>query len=180
MADIRAETIYMASALVCAVTGACFDYRSQRIPNWLTASSTVAAVLLHGLLGGWREMGVAVLAGLAAGGAFLLFYVVGGMGGGDVKLIAAVGACAGLSHLAAILITTALAGGAIAMLLAVATGRLPQTLANVFKLLAHHGTSGLQPHPDLNLANAQSPRLPYGVAIATGTVMAASAVWLGY
>lgn len=179
MSDTSAETVYLGAALACAFGGACFDYRSRRIPNWLTASSTLLGLALHALLGGWRGISTAMLAGLAAGMAFLLFYVAGGMGGGDVKLITAVGACAGLSHVAAILIATAIAGGIFAVALALVAGRLRQTLSNVVKLVSHHGSAGLQPHPDLNLGNSRALRLPYGIAIGAGTAMTLLGVWLG-
>ena len=55
---------------------------------------------------------------LSPAAAFLFFYLAGGMGGGDVKLITAVSCCAGLSHVTAILIATALAGGIFALALA--------------------------------------------------------------
>jgi prepilin peptidase CpaA len=179
MADTTAETIYLTAAVICAVGGACSDYRSRRIPNWLTASSTLFALILHALLGGWRSMGTAMLAGLAAGMAFLLFYLAGGMGGGDVKLMTAVAVCAGLSHVAAILIATALIGGIFALVLALAAGRLRQTVSNVVKLLSHHGTAGLRPHPDLNLGNTRALRLPYGIAIGAGTAITLFSVLLG-
>jgi len=171
VADINAETVYLGAAAACAFSGAICDYRSRRIPNWLTGSSILLGLALHLVLGGWRSLASALLAGLAAGGAFLLFYLAGGMGGGDVKLITAVGSCAGLSHVAAILIATAIAGGIFAIALALVAGRLKQTLSNVAKLLSHHGSVGLQPHPDLNVQNSRSLRLPYGMAIGAGTAM---------
>jgi prepilin peptidase CpaA len=165
--------------VVCAFSGAFCDYRSRRIPNWLTASSILLGLGLHLLFGGWRSLASATLAGLAAGGAFLLFYLAGGMGGGDVKLMTAVGACAGVSHVAAILIATALVGGVFALALALVAGRLRQTVLNVMKLLSHHGSAGLQPHPDLNLRNSHALRLPYGIAIGAGAVMTLIGALLG-
>jgi len=171
VADITTETVYLGAAVVCAFGGAICDYRSRRIPNWLTGSSIGLGLMLHLVLDGWRSLASAMLAGLAAGGVFLVFYLAGGMGGGDVKLITAVGSCAGLSHVAAILIATAIAGGIFAVVLALAAGRLKQTLANVAKLLSHHGSAGLHPHPDLNVQNSRTLRLPYGMAIGAGTAM---------
>lgn len=179
MADTSAETIYLGAAVICAVGGAICDYRSRRIPNWLTTPSTLLGLVLHAFLGGWRGMSTAMLAGLAAGMAFLLFYLAGGMGGGDVKLMTAVGTCAGLSHVAGILITTALVGGLFAVVLALVAGRLRQTLSNVVLLLLHHGSAGLQPHPDLNLENSRALRLPYGISIGAGTAITLFGVLLG-
>lgn len=179
MTDTTAETVYLGAAVVCAFSGAFCDYRSRRIPNRLTASSFLLGLVLHLLFGGWRSMASATLAGLAAGGAFLLFYLAGGMGGGDVKLMAAVGACAGVSHVAGILIATAIAGGVFAVALALVAGRLRHTLLNVVKLLSYHGSAGLRPHPDLNLQNSHALRLPYGIAIGAGTAMTLFSALLG-
>lgn len=180
MADLDAETIYLAGALACAVAGAGFDIRSRRIPNQLTTVSAAAAVLLHGVLGGWRGGAASLLALVLCGATFLVFYLAGGMGGGDVKLIAAVGAFAGPSHVGWILIATALAGGVIALLVALVTGRLRTTLLNVLSLLRHHGRHGLQPHAELNLGNRNTVRLPYAIAIAAGVAVTLSAFRLGY
>lgn len=179
MADINAETVYLGAAVVCALSGAICDYRSHKIPNWLTGSSVLLGLVLHLVLGGWRSLTDAMLAGLAGGGTFLLFYLAGGMGGGDVKLMTAVGSCAGLSHVAAILIATAIAGGTFALALALVAGQLKQTVSNVAKLLAHHGSVGLQPHPDLNVQNSRALRLPYGIAIGAGTAMTMFGALLG-
>jgi prepilin peptidase CpaA len=113
-------------------------------------------------------MGMAAVAGVAGGAVFLLFFVVGGMGAGDVKLMAAVSTIAGFGHLVEILIAIALAGGLFAVGLAAARGRLKATLANVGTLIHHHAVAGILPHPELNLHNPKALRLPYGVPIAVG------------
>ncbi len=179
MVDITTDTIYLTAAVSCAVGGAYCDYRSRQIPNSLTATSTLLALVLHALLGGWRGVGTAALAGLAAGSVFLVFYLAGGMGGGDVKLIAAVAACAGPSHVVGILITTALVGGIFATVLALVSGQLRKTLLNVLTLLSHHRSAGLTPHPDLNLENSRALRLPYGIAIGAGTILTLFSVLRG-
>jgi prepilin peptidase CpaA len=101
------------------------------------------------------------------------------MGGGDVKLITAVSCCAGLSHVSGILIATALAGGIFALALALVAGRLKQTFFNLVQLLFHHGSVGLRPHPDLNVQNSRTLRLPYGIAIGAGTAMTLCGALLG-
>jgi len=179
LADINAETVYLGAAVLCAFSGAICDYRFRKIPNWLTGSSILLGLVLHLVLGDWRSLSSAAFAGLAGGGAFLLFYLAGGMGGGDVKLITAVSSCAGLSHVAAILIATAIAGGIFALALAVIAGQLKQTVSNAARLLAHHGSVGLKPHPDLNVQNSRALRLPYGIAIGAGTAMTMFGALLG-
>ena len=179
MSDTTAETVFLGAAMICAACGAYCDYRERRIPNRLTAYSFVLGLALHLALGGWRSLANAALAGVAAGVVFLMFYLAGGMGGGDVKLMAAVGACAGMSHVAALLITTAIAGGAFAVAVALFAGRLRQTLRNVVILLEHHRSAGMRPHPDLNLGSSHAFRLPYGIAIGAGTTMTFIGALLG-
>jgi prepilin peptidase CpaA len=156
-------------SLVCAGVGAFCDIRTRRIPNWLTGPSILAGLILHRVLGGWYSMAMAALAGVLAGGVFLVFYLAGGMGAGDVKLMTAVGCLAGLGFVAEILIATALMGGVFAVILALSRHRLKETLSNIGVLVVHHGTSGLRPHSELNVTNAEKLRLPYGIAIAAGT-----------
>ena len=144
---------------------------SRRIPNAFTLPAIVFGLLVHFALGGWRQLGLATASGLLCGVIFLLFHLAGGMGGGDVKLITAVGCSAGLSLVGPLLILTSLAGGVMAIGLAVYHRRLKQTMLNIYALVVHHGTSGLAPHPDVNLDNAEALRLPYAVAIAAGSAL---------
>jgi prepilin peptidase CpaA len=108
---------------------------------------------------------------LLCGLIFLLFHLAGGMGGGDVKLITAVGCNAGLSLTGPLLILTSLAGGVMAVGLALYHRRLKETVLNMCALAVHHGTAGLAPHPEFNLDNAQTLRLPYALAIAAGSAL---------
>jgi prepilin peptidase CpaA len=80
---------------VVLVTAMCTDLRSSRIPNWLTFPAMGAALVGHAWLGGFPGA-LFSLAGLGAGlGLFLILYVTGSIGAGDVKLMAAVGALVG-------------------------------------------------------------------------------------
>jgi len=162
------EIVYPASASIAALLGAAFDVRSRRIPNFVTAPAFVAGLLLHLGVEGGKGFASSLAAGLLCGAIFLIFYLAGGMGAGDVKLIAAAGALVGLSNTAVLLVCTSLAGGAMGILFALVRGRLRSTLSNVAVLASHHQHLGLTPHPDLNVRNAATLRLPYGLAIAAG------------
>jgi Type IV leader peptidase family len=91
------EFVFPLAALLCAAVSSIYDVRSRRIPNFITLPAISLGLLLHGLLGGWKEFGTAAAAGLICGCIFLLFYLAGGMGAGDVKLITASGCLIGLS-----------------------------------------------------------------------------------
>src|SRR5690349_15418627 len=85
------QLILASVLLVAGVT----DLRSSKIPNWLTLSTMVAGLLGHSLLNGLPGL-LFSAKGLGLGLAmFLLLYIIGGMGAGDVKLLAAVGSFIG-------------------------------------------------------------------------------------
>jgi prepilin peptidase CpaA len=89
------ESAIVVLLTVVLVTAMCTDLRSSRIPNWLTFPAMGFALVGHAWLGGFLGA-LFSLAGLGAGlGLFLILYVSGSIGAGDVKLMAAVGALVG-------------------------------------------------------------------------------------
>lgn len=172
------ECVYLLLASLCASAGAISDARRRRIPNLLTGTSIVLGLLLHLQTGGWRQMGMAAVAGLVGGAIFFVFFVVGAMGAGDVKLMAAISVIAGFGHLAELFMAIAFTGGVFALLLAISHRQLKATLANVASLIRHHAASGVMPHPDLNLDNPYALRIPYGVPIAAGCWIVVLMQWV--
>jgi prepilin peptidase CpaA len=166
------QFVYPVASLVCATLGAAYDVRSRRIPNSVTFPAMLCGLLLHFALGGWRGLGSAFSAGLICGLTFFIFWLVGGMGAGDVKLIAAAGCLTGLPGTASLLLLTSLAGAAMAIGLALWKRRLKDTLCNVGSLLMYHRVAGLEPHPVLNIHNPHTIRLPYALAISAGCALA--------
>ena len=171
MGKLNIEFAYAACSLLCALVGAVYDVVSRRIPNAFTLPAILFGLLLHFGLGGWRQLGSAAAGGLLCGLIFLVFHLAGGMGGGDVKLITAAGCIAGLSLVGPLLILTSLAGGVMAIGVALYHRRLKETMFNMYTLAVHHGTKGLAPHSDFNLENARALRLPYALAIAAGSAL---------
>ena len=169
MTPASTELVYPAAATLCAFVGAGFDLKSRRIPNFVTGPAILLGLLLHASFDGWQGLFTSLASGLLCGVIFLIFYLAGGMGAGDVKLITAAGCLAGLSHAAYLLVLTSLAGGVMALVLAFMRGRLKETLSNVLALTSHHSQAGLTPHPEINVLNTNTLRLPYGVAIAAGS-----------
>ena len=155
---------------MCASLAAAWDLRYGRIPNRLTYTAIVVGLLLRAMLGGWRSCLDGLGAGLIGGGIFFIFFLVRGMGAGDVKLMTAVGVWAGLRQLPAILIASALAGGILALGYMLARKQGWRTLRNLGSLFRFYLTLGLTPHPEINLENPQAIRVPYAVAIAAGTI----------
>jgi prepilin peptidase CpaA len=79
----------------------------------------------------------------------LIFFLAGGMGGGDVKLMTAIGCFAGLSALSLILPSAAICAAVFALALSIRHSRLQEMLRNVGELVLHHARRGVEKHPDL-------------------------------
>ena len=91
------------------------DLARRTVSNWTSIAALAAGLLCQTLAGGWKGLGIAVLGAIAGFAVFLIFYILGGMGGGDVKLMAGFGAVLGVSHVLEAAFWTALAGGVIAL-----------------------------------------------------------------
>ena len=97
------------------------DLRRRRIPNWLTGAGATAGLVCGAAKSGWAGLGMAASGAIAGFLLFLIFYLLGGMGGGDVKLLSAFGALLGPS------------GTIVAGLLAAAAGALLATAILLLK-----------------------------------------------
>jgi prepilin peptidase CpaA len=156
--------------LVVVAVATLSDLQARRIPNWLVVpfllTGLAVSTITQGLAGlGQSVLGLA-LAAVVMGG----FYLLGGLGMGDVKLCAAIGAWVGPSQMMMALVAIALAGGGVALVWALSTGTLTESLDATGDLLRSFGKKGRHLHRELNLKNAQARKFPYAPAIAIGTV----------
>jgi prepilin peptidase CpaA len=78
-----------------------------------------------------------------------------------------------------VLLATAIAGGVLAVGYMIRHRRVVQTFRNIGLLARFHGSSGLRPHPEINLNSSDCIRIPYAVAIAIGTFYAFSLMKAG-
>jgi prepilin peptidase CpaA len=163
------ERWFLVGAVATAVAGAFCDVRRARIPNWMTYGSAAAGLVVRALAG-WAGLKGGLVGLLAGGGIFYVLFLLGGMGGGDVKLMAAVGAWAGGAQTVVVLVASALAGGVLALGYILFFGRVRATVLNIVEIARHHFTSGLEPHPVLNVRDSGALRIPYGLAVAVGTL----------
>ncbi len=98
MKDWPLRTMIVWTVAVCGFTVAALvtDLRSRRIPNVLTVSAFALALVFHLWISGWSGLGFAI-AGFGVGfGVMLVLWLIGGGGGGDVKLMGAVGTWVGV------------------------------------------------------------------------------------
>jgi prepilin peptidase CpaA len=148
-----------------------FDLRSRRIPNWLVFPFLTAGIIVSTISAGWQGLIQSIFGVLLAACLLGLFYALGGMGMGDVKLCAAAGAWIGPHQLVFALVFMGLAGGLIAFVWAVCGGFLGQMMAGTGDLVFGIRKRGLRPHATLVLANPAARTIPYAPAIAIGTIL---------
>jgi prepilin peptidase CpaA len=145
---------------------AAVDYRRRKIPNVISLGGAFLGLALWARHDGFSGL-EAGLAGWAVGAAlFLPFYLLKGMGAGDVKLMAAVGACLGAWHALGAGIVVALTGGAMAAWAAASQGRLWSALHDSLRILGGH-----RPPARVDGTAAAHEAIPYGLAIAAGTLL---------
>lgn len=143
------------------------DIRHFRIANVLTVGGAVLAMGLSVVLPEGRGL-LWSLSGWFIGLLILLpFYALGAMGAGDVKLLAMAGAFTGPAGAVLIGLYTFIAGGVLALAVAVGGGRLQQALRNVQVMTV---SCLAAPEAPRQAAPASAGRLPYGVAILLGSL----------
>jgi prepilin peptidase CpaA len=158
------------------LTLACIsDLRTRRIPNVLTFSSAACGLLFHVITGGWTAAAWSVGGFVLGAALFFPMFALRGMGAGDVKLLAAVGAWLGPGQIAVVALATSIAGGVLGLVVAIGYGYLRTALSNLGMLLMHWRVMGVCPLPAVTLQSAAGPRLAYAVPIAFGTVVT---LWL--
>jgi prepilin peptidase CpaA len=150
--------------LLAAIAGGT-DFRSRRIPNWLTVPGLLVGVALNGALGGWAGLKTSLL-GAGVGLLLLLpFVLVRSLGAGDWKLAGALGAFVGPSILMDLLLASVFVAGVMAVILVIYKKRVRQTLRNIGHILISLVTFRL-PGTQVSLDNPESLKVPYGVALA--------------
>jgi len=171
------QTPYVvAVAITVGVVACVWDIRTRRIPNLLTFGSAAAALIYHGATGGLAGLFDSMGGWLVGALLFAPMFLLGGMGAGDVKLLAALGAWLGPWSGLWVGVYSSVAGGVFAVIAALTTGYLRQALRNVWLLLAHWRVSGPRPVEGITLDTAAGPRLAYAVPILAGLLVT---VWLG-
>jgi len=173
--------VVQALLFLVVVPAALYDLKQRRVPNWITLSGIVVAIALNSFLyqtvGLWmslKGLGLAMLI-------YFPLYALRGMGAGDVKLMAAVGAATGWANWLGILFFTAILGGFMAFFVIATRGRVRKTLYNIWFIILSlvHRQAPHEGNPELDVKSERAVRLPHAVTIACGTIsfLIASAIW---
>lgn len=142
------------TTVTLVIVAAIYDIKSRRIPNWLTFGGIILGILSHSFSNGWSGL-IFSLSGFLLGSAILIVpFILRGMGAGDVKLLAAIGAFVGFHSVVYVAVFGALMGGAMAAITAIRKNMLREALMGI-----------MMRNPSTQIF------IPYGAAIAAGTLM---------
>jgi len=152
---------------------AIIDGKILKVPNWLTFPFILSG-WLHGTLhGGAAGLGYSLLGTFVGMMLLLVLRAVGGMGAGDVKLLAGVGAWLGASTTWWAFLATAMVGGVMAAVMIATSGQWHKHWAQAHQILNEWITIR-DPEKLAEIAKARKPTmrlLPYGIPMAIGSIM---------
>lgn len=159
------------TAISLVLVAVCFytDLRHQKIYNWATLPGIVVGFLINGLLGriaGLKSAGLGFVIGF---GILFVIFLFGGIGGGDVKLMGAIGAIMGYPFVISALVYSILVGGFIAFAILIWKRKFLRTMRNIFLFLIHKIVPFIGP-PSMDKGHME--KVPFGIAIVIGTIWA--------
>ncbi len=157
-----------AFVLAFVITAAIWDVWTRRIPNVLTASALVIGLAYNAFAHNFGQSVLGCIVGLIAG---IALFHIGAIGGGDVKLVGALGAMMGFQPWLTAMTVAIIVAGIIALVQVVQRGILTRTLLNIGHIVANLFRHGLTAHPEINVNNPSLVRSPFGFAAAVGTVV---------
>ena len=169
---------------VLLVIASVSDYRTYKIPNWLTGGGIIFALVYNSAVPFSRDYGFLwALGGLAIGFVVMLpSYALRIMGAGDVKLMAMTGAFLGVTDTLQAVIYSLVVGGIAALAFAVFNKALVRMLANIKNITQMMMLSAIGGfRPDVQIQAGKSVgKLPYGICISIGTIAYVIAKQIGY
>ena len=151
------------------------DLGWRRIPNVVTFGGAALALVTAAATGGVSAFGLAAAGWLVGLLLFLPLFALGGLGAGDVKLLAALGAWLGPRDVVYVALYGAIAGGVFAVVLAYSQGYLRTALRNLYALVTFWRVAGVRPMEGLTLDAAPGPRLAYTLPMSAGLAVT---LWL--
>lgn len=158
------------------------DLKMRKVPNWLTLPLMALGLFLAALYGGWSGFLISLACAVGALGLFSLPFGLGWLGGGDVKLLSALGALFGWPGLLWLTLYSALAGGVLAFILVIYRlmraralwGQLRLWGTSLILWFSQRRTGG-QPVPLLPLLpvtkSVLREKYPYALSFAVGALL---------
>lgn len=168
-------------AIAVSLIAVVLDLRSRRIPNLLTGPALLAGLIWATTSAGFAGLCESLAGAVLIAAPYVILFALAGGGAGDAKLMGALGAWLGLVNGVIVLLAVALSGVILAVVYAVAKGRVGAVLAHVRQILRvaafvvyrrgdKDATKGVMPKTE------EMVTMPYGAAIFSGVCIAAGAV----
>ncbi len=157
---------------IVLVVAAVIDGCKLKVPNWITFPMIISGWIASAAVFGWPGLGWSLI-GTAVGLALLLpAYAIGGMGAGDVKLLAGVGAWAGAAHTFWAFLASAIVGGMIAVIMVLFRRKWQHHKMQFWAILTEILVIRNPNELSAIAADRKSTMLllPYGIPIAIGTI----------
>lgn len=163
------ESLTTVATIVLLVVCFYTDITQKKIYNWITLPGIGIGLLMNGIFSGVAGLKSAGI-GFALGFGFLfIIFLFGGMGGGDVKLMGAIGAIKGYPFIISALVYSILVGGFIAFAVLIWKKKFLRTMWKIFLFLIHK----IFPFFGLpTMDKEQMEKVPFGIAIVLGTIWA--------
>ncbi|RJP19316.1 MAG: prepilin peptidase [Candidatus Omnitrophota bacterium] len=159
--------IEIISATIILTIAAYIDWKEHRVPNWLTFAAWIGGMVYHTIVGGFDGLTMSLIGTVVGLATLIIPYALNGMGAGDVKLMASVGAWVGAAATLHAFLWIALIGGLMGILLIIRSGQASKRLRTVGRAGVNLVTGN-----NLEMGNPDdTPEkilLPYGVPIAFG------------
>jgi prepilin peptidase CpaA len=165
---ITADNAVIVAVVVLILIAGYTDYRKRLIENRLTLPAIGIGFLLNFIGHGWQGILSSSLGLMTGVGLFMLPFMFGKLGGGDVKLMGAIGAMLGSHSVLNVVLYTALAGGVFAISASFLNNSLNDTIHRVRLLLGklfRRKTTDGKP-----ACTPSGQMIPYGLAIGAGTI----------
>ncbi len=168
--------------VILALLAAATDVYTGKIPNLLTLPAALVGIAINAELSGWKGVLYSLEGFIFGLGLLMLFYLLGGMGAGDVKLLGAIGSLLGPYRVLNAFIVSVLIGGVMSLIY------ILYSRESLKGTVLHKGflkflgtpfcvTSKSENKSSLEAAPKISKSLPYGVPIAIGTILSLSIKW---
>ena len=163
--------IVWAFVLTLTFIGAVTDWRTRKIPNWLTVPGILAGITLRSVISGWPGAKAALYGTGLALALLLPLVLLRALGAGDWKLMGAVGAFMGPVLFLFILFGSIFASGLMSTIHIIKTKRVKETFRNIVELVRGFAVFGFQPNPEISLDNPKLLKIPFGIAVAASTAI---------
>lgn len=176
---LRIEVVVV--VLLASAVAALTDVWRFKVYNVVTLPVFFSGLVYHTVTDGWSGLGLSTLGASFGLAVFMLPYILGGMGAGDVKFVAALGAWLGIKPLAIAVFFGCMATGIYALVLTIAAGGIRQMWFNFQMTVFRLGSLGRlliasdrfeHIHDWTNTPDRRKRLIPFSAMMALGVAIA--------